>query len=240
MCTSFITLGPRSAPPPASLVALGSPRTPISCYAPSPSKQTLPCLWPLSATFGSSSSFLPVPSCVTQAGSFLSRRPFVPISLPVPLLERLPSSIHPVRFAPGHPLPCSSIRNGTSLLQASLRPAVLVGSFKNFLVQRHRLLSTASTSTHTHPARRRSPPPLSPSTTMQDAGAGPSGSSGMYAGESSGGEDGAKGLKEWWGRFKAGNRAPAARSVPRPSSKGKEPSTTGGSPFRLSSRSLRS
>lgn len=106
MCTSFISLGPRSAPPPASLVALGSPRTPISCYAPSPSKQTLPRLWPLSATFGSSSSFLPVPSCVTQAGSFLSRRPFVPISLPVPLLERLPLSIHPVCFAPGHLLPC--------------------------------------------------------------------------------------------------------------------------------------
>lgn len=32
-------------------------------------------------------------------------------------------------------------------------------------------------------------------------------SSGGTAGESSGGEEGAKGLKEWWGRFKAGKGA---------------------------------
>jgi hypothetical protein len=61
---------------------------------------------------------------------------------------------------------------------------------------------------------------------MQDA-AGPSGSSAMYAGESSGGEDGAKGLKEWWGRFKAGKGASssAAPTPSLPSVKGKEVST---------------
>lgn len=75
---------------------------------------------------------------------------------------------------------------------------------------------------------------------MQDAG-GPSGSSAMYAGESSGGEDGAKGLKEWWGRFKAGKGAASSSATPalnQPSVKGKEVPTEvkGACPSRLDCR----